>query len=136
MGLTPLSQWITPPHNKKRFATQFYLYQAPHAFDLQDVRSPEVDMLEWLSPDQALHQFTSGNISMMPPQFYLMTALSERGIEGTVGALSDRVFAPFLRKKHSDGRVELDWGKGEAGILTVDKPSGQVTDIEYIRSKM
>lgn len=136
IGLTPLSQWITPPHNKKRFATQFYLYHAPHAFDLQNVKSSEVDMIEWLSPDQALSKFRSGAISMMPPQFYLMTALSEKGTEGAVRSLSDRTFAPFLKKKHPDGRVELDWGKGEAGILSVDKASGQVTNIEYIRSRI
>ncbi|KAA8899157.1 hypothetical protein TRICI_006385 [Trichomonascus ciferrii] len=136
IGLTPMSQWITPPHNKKRFATQFYLYQAPHAFDLQHVKSSEVDKIEWLSPDEALSQFKSGNISMMPPQFYLMTALSEKGIQGAIRSLSERAFAPFLRKKHPDGRIELDWGEGEAGILSVDKASGQVTKIEYIRPRI
>lgn len=136
LGLTPLSQWITPPHNKKRFATQFYLYHAPHAFDLQDVRSSEVDMIEWLSPDEALSQFKHGNLSMLPPQFYLMTALSEKGTQDTITSLSQRVFAPFLKKKHPDGRIELDWGKGETGVLSVDKASGQVTNIDYIRPKI
>lgn len=135
LGLIPFSQWITPPHNKKRFSTQFYIYKAPKTFDVSKVlKSREVDLAEWLSPEDALNKFRHRNISLVPPQFYMLTAISEQGVDKAAQSIGNRIFAPKLMKKFEDGRVQLDWGKGESGILSTDKETGSITDIEYIRS--
>ena len=61
--------------------TQFVVYLAPHEFDLTHVQpTAEVAKIEWLTPTEALADFKSGKVSMMPPQFYLMTLLAEQGL--------------------------------------------------------
>lgn len=136
--LRPISRWITPKHSKKRFDTQFYVYTIPQDItkELSDDFLPnsEVDLLEWLSPEQVLRQFKQGKVTLMPPQFYLMTTVHERGVDGAIEYLKDRVFSPTLIRKYGQ-KTELNWGRGEMGVLTSDE-QGIIRDIEYVRAKI
>ena len=40
------------------------------------VMTEESEMVEWIFPQQALDRFRLGQISLMPPQFYLLTELA------------------------------------------------------------
>ena len=134
-GMSKLSQWITPPHLPKRFTTQFFIYKAPEKFTFQPSLTEEIEHVEWLTPLEALTLFKEGKISLMPPQYYLMTALHERGVDKTIKDLEDRTFAPTIMKKLSQGKVQMDWGQGESGIVKFEK-AGNVSSIEYIRSNL
>lgn len=136
-GLSKLSMWVTPPQFPKRFSTQFFIYQAPAKFEFGHVsKTPEVERVDWLTPLEALTLFKEGTIAMMPPQFYLMTALHERGIQKSVADLENRTFEPVVIKKfEKKGKVQMDWGQGESGIVQMEKP-GNVSSIEYIRSNL
>uniref|UniRef100_A0A060T0Y9 ARAD1C12210p n=1 Tax=Blastobotrys adeninivorans TaxID=409370 RepID=A0A060T0Y9_BLAAD len=135
-GLRPISKWITPTTAPKRFEAQFYVYSIPAPFPVSHIKNREVELLEWLSPSQALDNFKAGKLSFMPPQFYIITAILEKGVQGAVDALRNRTFRPAPKRKFKDGRLELDWGQGESGIVTTDKTSGWISSIEYIRSNL
>lgn len=67
---------VTPEHYRVRFDTRFYLAALPvgqtplHA-------SEEVSESLWLSPQDALERFQSGNFPMMPPTLNVLRSLSE-----------------------------------------------------------
>lgn len=146
LGLERFSQWTSPPTIPKRFSTQFYLCRVPQPFEFPELpplsssfeaseQSPEVELLEWLTPLQALDAFKQGKIKLMPPQFYLMTMILEHGLDGAIERLRNRVFTPTVINKHGDGRVEMDWGQGESGIVKFGK-NGVADSIEIVKAKI
>jgi len=96
--LYPFTQWITPKNVPRRFHTHFYvafLDDTPSSVRGEN-RLPTPDGgLEVIStslkrPSAYIDSFLKGEISLMPPQFYLLTTLvevlsdnSDRSPEGT-----------------------------------------------------
>lgn len=156
MGLERISNWTTPLHvSANRFVTQYYVCRVPEAFEFPELPPlssrprmskesgssgipeeghREVELLEWLGPYEALSLFREGKIKMLPSQFYIMTMLSEYGLEGSIERLRNRSFTPSVINKLQDGRVEMDWGQGESGILQFGK-KGTVDKIEFVESR-
>lgn len=64
--LTPLSRWITPALEPKRYDTLFFLARAPVA---QHAAHDERETIAgvWLSPDAALAKSRQGEIRLAPP---------------------------------------------------------------------
>lgn len=132
-------------HLPKRFGTQFFVCKVPEAYSFPELppisaapgadRGGEVELLEWLTPLEALTLFREGKIKLMPPQFYLMTLILEHGLDGAIARLKDRNFTPEIVNKLPDGRVEMNWGKGESGIIKFNK-RGIVDSIEFIRAQL
>lgn len=161
LGLDRISNWTTPAHIPKRFATQFFVYRVPTTYkfpELPPLSSPplsssssstttssssspvtsvnsEVEKLEWLTPLDALTLFKQGKIKLMPPQFYLMTSIFENGLDKAIEKLQSRVFTPTVINKFPDGKVEMDWGEGESGIIKFGKKN-VVDEIEIVRSRL
>ena len=92
-ALWPFSQWITPPTAPKRFHTRFYVSFLPKSSSFQpedDSDSSrarkhhlptsdggiEVVAATFLHPKVALSKFHQGEISLMPPQYYILSLLS------------------------------------------------------------
>lgn len=158
LGIERISNWTTPVHLPKRFATQFFLYKVPQVYQFPElppissappssdgtpagnVQGPEVEKLEWLTPFEAIQKFREGEIKLMPPQFYLMTAILEHGVDKAVEMLRKRVIKPKIVETYPSPegtkKVKMDWGEGEAGIITFGK-KGVVDDISIVeRSKL
>lgn len=132
LNVRKFTRWVTPPTYKKRFSTQFFVYKVPQGFDLTGVKSDEAEILEWLTPDETLDRFSQGTLTLMPPQFYLVTAIKEFGLEGAIEQLSQRVFEPNQLYKSPDGFIQhLDWGKGEIGEISRDK-RGMIRNISKL----
>jgi 8-oxo-dGTP pyrophosphatase MutT (NUDIX family) len=132
-GLARVSRWTTPPEiSKRRFRTQFFVYQSREKFEFPTFeKSNEVEKLEWLQPHEAIEAFKAGGVSLMPPQFFLMTRIQRYGLAATIQSLKDRDIQPKRKKVFEDKRLQLDWGYGESGIITFgDKNS--ILDIEYV----
>lgn len=132
-GLRRASRWTTPPEiSKRRFRTQFFVYETPERFQFPSFqKSAEVERLEWLTPDEALAAFRAGEVSLMPPQFFLMTRIQRDGLPATLADLAERDVQPKPKRKFDDGRLELDWGKGESGIITWGEKK-TIRNIEYV----
>lgn len=158
LGLDRISNWTTPVHLPKRFATQFFVYKVPQVYQFPElppissappssdgtpagnVQGPEVEKLEWLTPFEAIQKFREGHIKLMPPQFYLMTAILENGIDKAVQKLKNRVIKPKIVETYPSPegtkKVKMDWGEGEAGIITFGK-NGVVDDMSILeKSKL
>jgi 8-oxo-dGTP pyrophosphatase MutT (NUDIX family) len=77
--LTPLSRWITPKLEPKRYDTLFFLARAPGAQHAEHDRH-ETIAGAWLAPDDALAKASAGEIRLAPP--------TSRTIEGLRNASS------------------------------------------------
>lgn len=91
LGVLPdidsLNYWcsfITPDmeHVKVRrggFDTRFYVYCATGTEDVRQASADnsETVQLLWLTPDEALAAVFEGTLTMVPPQFYILTELAE-----------------------------------------------------------
>ncbi|KAI9355411.1 hypothetical protein DFJ73DRAFT_825552 [Zopfochytrium polystomum] len=73
------AHWVTPKFEKKRFDTQFFLSVLDSgeaaASSSVSVDGTENVLMDWLSPSEALQAFREKRISLMPPQFVLLTHL-------------------------------------------------------------
>jgi hypothetical protein len=90
-NLIPFTRWITPPNVPKRFTTQMYLYFLPitsapdkiGAFKEAVIPTPTHDgglehtAAKFLPPSAWLDMAKSGEIIMFPPQFFLLTMISQ-----------------------------------------------------------
>jgi hypothetical protein len=90
-NLIPFTRWITPPNVPKRFTTQMYLYFLPistasdkiGAFKEAVIPTPTHDgglehtAAKFLPPSAWLDMARSGEIIMFPPQFFLLTMISQ-----------------------------------------------------------
>jgi 8-oxo-dGTP pyrophosphatase MutT (NUDIX family) len=64
--LVPLSRWITPESERRRYDTRFFLARLPPG------QEPQVDGTEgvdgcWLAPSEALARHADGRITLAPP---------------------------------------------------------------------
>ncbi|KXN92183.1 Putative nudix hydrolase 7 [Leucoagaricus sp. SymC.cos] len=131
-ALLPFTQWITPIGPPRRFHTQFYVAFLPAApssgfsSGAKQERIPkpdggqEVISARFVHPSEALREFREGKITFMPPQFYILTTLSDilQGSRNTEeqrtkveslsrGAFGRMVLNPRPRKPEDD-----DFAKG------------------------
>ncbi|KAJ7578445.1 NUDIX domain-containing protein [Mycena floridula] len=132
-ALLPFTEWITPLEAPRRFHARFYVAFLPSASSSgfssgnKQERLPkpdggqEVISARFLHPDDALQEFRDQAITFMPPQFYILTTLSQilKGRHNTVnqresvqklamGAFGRMVITPTRNSKSDDeGRVTL-----------------------------
>ena len=74
-SLVHLSTWITPPHEKYRFHTTFYLLIV---HDIPDCTPDGVEIVDVYCKTipELLQDFRNGKISLMPPQWVLLSVLN------------------------------------------------------------
>src|SRR3989338_2372736 len=77
--LMPWSRWVTPPNEKYRYDTFFYLIglkdEHDHAHASHDAN--EVVEMDWFSPSEALQAFAQGRIQLAPPTWYTLQDLAK-----------------------------------------------------------
>ena len=87
--LTPLSRWITPEMEQRRFDTLFFVTVAA-AGQVAEIDGREAVAGGWLRPDEAVSQHLAGAISLAPPTL--------RTLEDLAGATTaDEVIARARR---------------------------------------
>ena len=69
--LIPYSRWITPKSMPKRFDTMFFFALAMPSDNPVGgkVDAKEIQSLAWMTPSEALSQFSQGKITLFPPQW-------------------------------------------------------------------
>ena len=74
--LTPLSRWITPEIEPRRFDTVFYVAAAPPGQDAQ-VDGREAVSGAWFRPADGVAKYLAGEISLVPPTLRTLEDLSD-----------------------------------------------------------
>src|SRR5579859_964210 len=71
--LIPYARWVTPKFMQKRFDTYFFFALASQSSTPVNgkVDGTEIKSLAWLTPSEALDEFSKGKIILFPPQWYL-----------------------------------------------------------------
>ncbi len=73
--LAYFAHWVTPPQEKKRFDTRFFLVEAPAAQSAEHDRCESVEG-EWLAPSRALEKYRAHEIGMVPPTIASLESLA------------------------------------------------------------
>ncbi|CAL1705652.1 unnamed protein product [Somion occarium] len=132
--LLPITQWVTPPTVPRRFHTQFYVVFLNAAgsigFSSGDKeerlptpdKSQEVIAARFVHPSAAIQEFKARKIALFPPQFYLLTTLSDilQGLNNTPdqrasveelsrGPFGRMIINPRALPKDDQGRTTLTY---------------------------
>ncbi|KAJ7766769.1 NUDIX hydrolase domain-like protein [Mycena metata] len=146
-ALLPFTQWITPAFAPRRFHTRFFIAflgsasASGFSSGAREDRIPkpdggqEVIAARFVHPDAVLAEFAAGTITLMPPQFYIVSTLASilRGGATTaeqrarveklaVGGFGSMVINPRPLGKAEEGRVTLTY----EGDQTRGGPEGRL----------
>lgn len=105
--LRVFAHWITPPIEKRRYDTWFFVAQVP------DAQTASHDMVEntagaWLSPTAALTGYADGTLRLAPPTLWELTALAECADSDAAFTLRAGVPAAILPQPATvDGALHL-----------------------------
>ncbi|PFH54250.1 hypothetical protein AMATHDRAFT_72755 [Amanita thiersii Skay4041] len=106
-SMLPFTEWITPTHAPRRFHTQFFvafLQGLPSSGFSSGAREEylpkpdggqEVISARFLHPVDALREFHDKKISLMPPQYYILSTLASI-LTGHVNTVSQRETVAML----------------------------------------
>lgn len=123
-SFVPFSHWTTPPGPPRRFATWFFIAEAP-AGDI-GTDGGEITDHKWMRPDDALAAQRAGEIELPPPTFVSLTRLAP--FATVADALDDARSATYVRfeprlHRVEDGMVHLYAGDvAYDDVALLDKP--------------
>lgn len=123
-ALVPLSHWTTPPGRPRRFATWFFVADAP--IDDVEVDAGEIEQHRWFTVAEAVSAREAGEIELPPPTFVTLAWASAFGSVADTIAAAHAEPAPVRRYVprvvvRNDGVISLY--EGDAGYETRDPAS-------------
>lgn len=74
-ALTYFDHWITPPIEKRRFDTRFFVARAPAGQEPRHDAAETTDSI-WLGAEAALTRHAAGALSLAPPTFWILGELA------------------------------------------------------------
>ncbi|NKQ55289.1 NUDIX domain-containing protein [Amycolatopsis sp. K13G38] len=106
--LRPWAHWITPPQEKRRYDTRFFVAVLPEG-QHADGATTEAESSGWQRPQDALADAEAGRSMLMPPTWHTLTELAE--LSSTAEALAAerkvRAIVPTLVREGDKIRVIL-----------------------------
>ena len=141
-SFVPFSHWTTPPGPPRRFATWFFLAEAPTG----DVATDGGEMTDhrWMRPADALAAQRAGEIELPPPTFVSLTRLEAcPTVADALDAARDATYVRFEPRLHrvEGGMVHLyDGDVAYDDIERLDEPAplhrlwSRGTEWEYVSS--
>jgi hypothetical protein len=113
--LHPWTHWVTPEFEPRRYDTWFFVAEMPARGQARDV-SGEADLSVWHRPLDALADYRTGGIDMMPPTLVTLREIAlHRDTAGVLAAAEARIPLPApltarLRPRpREDDPIELVW---------------------------
>ncbi|WP_204163499.1 NUDIX hydrolase [Nocardioides gilvus] len=110
--LGPLSGWLTPIFEPRRFRTWFFVALLPEGQVTRDISS-ESSAVEWRTAASAVREALAGNVMMMPPTFQnclevaqhataheVLTATADRRIEMFMPEVAEAGDGEFALTQH------------------------------------
>jgi 8-oxo-dGTP pyrophosphatase MutT (NUDIX family) len=74
--LLPLSRWITPEQERKRFDTVFFVAEAPDADGDGSADGVEIEDARWAPASAVLERYAAGEVELAPPTLRTLEDLS------------------------------------------------------------
>lgn len=91
--------WITPPGYPLRFETYFFFIEWKENYQIFNISSPkEVEVIEWLTPSNALDRWHKGEISLSTPVAYILEHFDSFPVKR---AISELKVIPWTDDKYS-----------------------------------
>lgn len=101
--LQPLSRWITPEGERRRFDTAFFVARLPRGQEAA-VDGAEAVSGTWLCPAEAVERHMAGRMALAPPTLRTLYDLSrESSLDAALVAAKARAHFPVLPKLHEEG---------------------------------
>lgn len=94
-ALVPLSRWVTPEAEARRFDARFFVARAPAG---QEPRSDDREAIRvfWATPSALLAAFTRGEIALFPPTHRTLELLvGRRNVDDAIAWATDANLAPI-----------------------------------------
>jgi 8-oxo-dGTP pyrophosphatase MutT (NUDIX family) len=114
------ARWVTPPFERRRFDTRFYVAALPPGQEARDLGG-EGERAAWLSPAAAVAAHAAGELPMLPPTLVCLEELAAVPDVATLLATSrvPRPVSPWIARDAAGElvlRIDLDGrGGGEPG---------------------
>ena len=125
-GLVPISHWTPPLVAMKRFATWFFLAEAPKT--AVEVDGGEIVDHVWVRPDVALARHESQEVELLPPTWVTLARLAPHpDVASALAAAREEPVTHHVTKIISaDGNTISMW-EGDAGyeLGVADAPGGR-----------
>ncbi|WP_219417161.1 NUDIX hydrolase [Pseudonocardia nigra] len=97
------ARWITPPPSPKRYDTYFFVALLPEGQEA-DAHTTEAVEASWWFPAEALEQWWSGDVQLMPPTIRTLQEIAEHPDSASVlAATADRDLAPIIPQVRREG---------------------------------
>ncbi len=107
-ALHPLSRWVTPVAESRRFDTRFFLYVADAALTgAHD--DHETTASFWATPAEVMRRFVAGELQLAPPTHRTLEQLAAAGtVAGAMTMVASACLDPICPQlvKHIDARGE------------------------------
>jgi len=86
------ARWLTPPGEKRRFDTRFYVARVPTGVEAVPDRGEVIDAL-WLTPTAAFERHRAGKLALTPPTWWSLEAMRRLGDASAISAWASAVEA-------------------------------------------
>jgi hypothetical protein len=95
--------FMTPTFEKRQYETHFFLAEVgEEECQTMEADGEETESLLWLNPVEAMEMQRDGNISFLPPQYYIFDDFAK---DGDIDALVSRL-TPVVGKQREDKRLD------------------------------
>ena len=121
-SLTTFSHWLTPPGQKRRFATWFFIAVLPADASVQVDGEEMVDAV-WINPWHAVSEHKAGRLRLPPPTVVSLLDVAQSETTAEAIAKADDRRAPYFYPKILDEDPEnvVMLYPGDAGYDRSDK---------------
>ena len=141
-ALVPLSRWVTPSREPKRFDARFFVVAVPAGTQAR-VDEAEVTELLWATAADILQRGVDGRITLPPPTSRTLEELAPfSDIASVLEHASARSVEPIQPKLLDDGLILMPWdpefdaAEGEGASIAADHPlAGGTTRYLYRDSR-
>ena len=125
-GLLPLwTHWVTPEIESKRYDVRFFVAAVPPGQRVRDV-SGEADHVRWVSPGMALHDYSRGELPMLPPTVATLADLAALpDVAAVLASAAERDVRPLMPRprREPDGAIAWDVVDVRDGSVVVRLPA-------------
>lgn len=125
-GLLPLwTHWVTPEIESKRYDVRFFVAAVPPGQRVRDV-SGEADHVRWVSPGTALHDYSRGELPMLPPTVATLADLAALpDVAAVLASAAERDVRPLMPRprREPDGAIAWDVVDVRDGSVVVRLPA-------------